>query len=400
MLGFDTDTQKIARLRAGQSYIGHIPAAWIADCVHSGRLTPTGDMSRLAEADVLLICVPTPLDDRREPDLQYVAATAREIATHLRPGQLIVLESTTYPGTTRTLLLPILQATGLDMGSDFFLAYSPEREDPGNPRYTADVIPKVVGGLEPASAALAEAFYRQFVEVVPVNSCDVAEACKVLENAYRAVNIALVNELKVVFDTLGIDIWQVIEAARTKPFGFQAFYPGPGLGGHCVPIDPFYLSWIARQHGVPARLVETAGEINAAMPDYVMLRLEQALASAGKELAGSRVCILGIAYKKDVDDPRESPAFALIERLLSAGATVSYHDPHVPRLPAMRHHQVPPLESVALDAAHLAAQDCVLIVTDHSSFDYDEIVRQSRLVVDTRGATRQVREGREKIFPA
>lgn len=400
-MGFDIDQSKVKRLLAGESYIGHIPSSWIADWIETKRFVPTSDMKRLAEADAVLICVPTPLSDSRDPDLSYIEATAQQIAAVLRPGQLIVLESTTYPGTTRDVVLPILAAGGLKVGENFFLAYSPEREDPGNPNYTASGIPKVVGGIEQNSAELAEALYSQaVVRIVPVANCEVAEACKILENTYRSVNIAMVNELKVLFDRIGIDVWEVIEAAKTKPFGFQAFYPGPGLGGHCIPIDPFYLSWVARKHGLITRFIELAGEINTSMPQYVIHRLTEALNDAGKPIRGSKICMLGIAYKKDVDDPRESPSFELLEMLLSRGAEVTYNDPHVPNLPRMRHHPGLKMASRALDADYLAAQDCVLIATDHSAYDYDFIVRHSRLVIDTRNATKGVREGREKIRKA
>jgi len=400
-LGFDVDQAKVDRLAAGQSYIEHIPSEWIAQCVEAGQFEPTADMARLGEADVLLICVPTPLSESRDPDLEYVVATTRFIAKTLRPGQLIILESTTYPGTTRDVMLPILAAGGLEVGKDFFLAYSPEREDPGNPDFSAERIPKVVGGIDPASRDLAATLYGQaVVSVVPVSSCEVAEACKIMENTYRSVNIAMVNELKVLFDRLGIDVWEVIDAAKTKPFGFQAFYPGPGLGGHCIPIDPFYLSWVARKHGMATRFIELAGEINTSMPQYVIARVMEALNEAGKPLKGSKVCLLGVAYKKDVDDPRESPSFVLMELLLAGGADLSYHDPHIPTLPKMRHHEVPPLQSQELTAEFLASRDCVLIATDHSACDYEFIVRHAPLVVDTRNATREVAQGREKIRKA
>ncbi|MEN6494823.1 MAG: nucleotide sugar dehydrogenase [Thermoguttaceae bacterium] len=400
-LGFDVDQAKIDRLRAGQSYIEHIPSAWIAECVGNGTFEPTADMRRLCEADALLICVPTPLNESRDPDLIYIEETTRQIAASLRPGQLIVLESTTYPGTTRDVMLPILSAGGLKVGEDFFLAFSPEREDPGNPNFSADRIPKVVGGIEPTSGRLAQMLYgTAVVRVVPVSNCEVAEACKILENTFRSVNIAMVNELKVLFDRLGIDVWEVIEAAKTKPFGFQAFYPGPGLGGHCIPIDPFYLSWVARKHGMTTRFIELAGEINTSMPDYVVHRLTEALNDHGKPVRGSKILMLGVAYKKDVDDPRESPSFVLMERLLARGARLSYNDPHIPRLPSMRHYDVPGMESVALTPKLLAEQDCVLIATDHSAYDYDLIVRHASLVVDTRNATKNVKEGREKIRKA
>lgn len=397
-LGFDLDARKVAKLAAGESYIGHLPSELIASIVQSGKFSATSDMRRMSEADVILICVPTPLSDSRDPDLSYVENTAHSIAKVLRPGQLIVLESTTYPGTTRQIVLPILEASGLELRSQFFLAYSPEREDPGNPNFSTQRIPKVVGGVDPASGELANLLYSQaVVQTVPVATCEIAEACKILENVYRAVNIAMVNELKVLFDRLDIDIWSVIEAAKTKPFGFQPFYPGPGLGGHCIPIDPFYLSWLARKHESPARFIELAGEINWEMPRYVVQKVSDALNDLAKPLRGSRVGILGVAYKKDVDDPRESPAFRIIEMLEGRGAVLTYHDPHVPTLPKMRHYLVPDLQSESLTAEWLAAQDAVLIVTDHSTVDYNLVVQHAPLVIDTRNATRHVTAGREKI---
>jgi len=399
-LGFDVDESKVNSLQAGKSYIEHIPSDWIARCVSDGRFSPTADMSRLAEADAVLICVPTPLNRSRDPDLFCVEDTTRYVAKALRAGQLIVLESTTYPSTTRDVVLPILEQTGKKLGEDFFLAYSPEREDPGNPDFTAGNIPKVVGGSEPLSLRLAAQLYRQGMpEVIPVSNCEVAEACKILENTYRAVNIALVNELKILFDRLNIDVWEVIDAAKTKPFGFQAFYPGPGLGGHCIPIDPFYLTWLARCSGMTTRFIELAGEVNTGMPTYVVRRLTDALNERRKPLHGSKVCVLGVAYKRDVDDARESPAFALLQLLQAGGADISYNDPHIPQLSKTRHHHFT-LKSCDLTADFLASQDCVLIATDHSAYDYDFIVRHASLVVDTRNATKGVREGREKIVKA
>lgn len=400
-IGFDVDQTKVDRLLKGESYIGHISSQWISECVNGGKFEPTADMKRLAEADALLICVPTPLSESRDPDLTYVEGTTRHIAATLRKGQLVILESTTYPGTTRDVMLPILSATGLRVGDDFFLAFSPEREDPGNPDFSADRIPKVVGGIEPKSSELAQQLYSAaVVRVVPVSSCEVAEACKILENTYRAVNIALVNELKLLCERLGMDVWEVIDAAKTKPFGYQAFYPGPGLGGHCIPIDPFYLTWVARKHGMTTRFIELAGEINTSMPKHVVQRVVEALNEHRKPLNGSKVLVLGVAYKKDVDDPRESPSFTLMELLLAGGAQLSYNDPHIPQLPEMRHHHVPDMTSVELTPETLAEYDCVLIATDHSAYDYDAIVRHSRLVVDTRNATRDVTAGREKIRKA
>jgi UDP-N-acetyl-D-glucosamine dehydrogenase len=400
-IGFDVDRSKVDHLLAGESYIEHISSEWIAQCVADKSFVPTADMSRLSEPDAILICVPTPLNESRDPDLQYIESTARFIARALRKGQLVVLESTTYPGTTRDVVLPILAESGLKAGADFFVAFSPEREDPGNPSYTANTIPKVVGGMDPTSGHLAAILYEKaVVRVVPVANCEVAEACKIVENTYRCVNIAMVNELKMLFDRLGIDVWDVIDAAKTKPFGFQAFYPGPGLGGHCIPIDPFYLSWLARKHEMPTRFIELAGEINTSMPEYVIHKVVDALNDSSKSLRGSKVCVLGVAYKKDVDDSRESPSYVLMEKLLEAGAILSYSDPHIPQLFETRHHKLPKLKSSELTAEFLASQDCILIATDHSAFDYKAIVRHAKLVVDTRNATKNVTEGREKIRKA
>jgi UDP-N-acetyl-D-glucosamine dehydrogenase len=407
VLGFDIDPVKVEALQSGSSYIGHIPSAAIRQML-AQRFEPTTHFERLAEADAILICVPTPLTDAREPDLTYVVNSVRAIARTLRPGQLIVLESTTYPGTTREVVVPILEQgppardLGLRAGVDVFVAFSPEREDPGNPDFAAPTIPKVVGGLDPVSRELAAALYGSvMVRVVPVSSPEVAEACKILENTYRAVNIALVNELKVLYDRMGIDVWEVIEAAKTKPFGFQAFYPGPGLGGHCIPIDPFYLTWVARKHGMSTRFIELAGEINTSMPQYVVSRLADALNDRGKPLKGSRIALLGVAYKKDVDDPRESPAFELLHLLRQKGALLSYNDPHIPRLPSMRSWpDLGSMNSQPLTADYLAAQDAVLIVTDHSAYDWPFIVDHSRLLIDTRNATRAVTAGRDKIVKA
>jgi len=400
-MGFDVDQRKVDLLKAGKTYIDHIKPEWIQEWTASGKFEPTADMARLAEADTLLICVPTPLSDSRDPDLSYVEGTAQQIAAVLRPGQLVILESTTYPGTTRDVLLPILSASGLEAGKDFYLAYSPEREDPGNLDFSADGIPKVVGGIDETSSRLAKLLYDSaIVNTVPVSSPEVAEACKILENTYRAVNIALVNELKMLLDKMDIDVWEVIDAAKTKPFGFQAFYPGPGLGGHCIPIDPFYLSWVARKEGMQTRFIELAGEVNTHMPQYVIDRLALALNEHGKPIKGSKICVLGVAYKKDVDDPRESPSFVLMDLLRERGAVLSYSDPHVPTLPQMRHHDVPDLSSEELTPEFLASQDCLLISTDHTRFDYESIVRHGQLIVDTRNSTKNVVDGREKIWKA
>jgi UDP-N-acetyl-D-glucosamine dehydrogenase len=386
VLGFDVDPQKVARLHAGESYIRQIRSDRIHGLVRSGRLQATTDFDWLGKADALVICVPTPLTRQREPDLQYVERTADAVASGLRVGHLVCLESTTYPGTTEEVVLPRLARTGLTVGRDFFLAYSPEREDPGNAGYNTATIPKLVGGVTPACGELAVALYSQAIDrVVPVSATRVAEAAKILENVYRAVNIALVNELKVAFDRMGIDVWEVIEAAKTKPFGFHAFYPGPGLGGHCIPIDPFYLTWKAREYGVTTRFIELAGEINSGMPAYVLGRLADALNRRGRALNGARVLVMGAAYKRDTDDPRESPALEILSMLLAKGADVRYSDPHLPTLPNVRRHSLG-LASVPLDATTVAACDAVLLVTDHSAFDYATVFTHARLIVDTRNA--------------
>ena len=400
VLGFDIDADKVAKLNRGESYIGHIPRKRVGELIGSGRFEATSDPHRFADADAIVICVPTPLGEAREPDLSYIVQTADAIRPHLRLGQLVVLESTTYPGTTEDLLLPLLEKSGLKAGRDFFLAYSPEREDPGNRDFATRNIPKVVGGRTETCRKLAVALYEPIVEgVVSVSSTRVAEACKILENTYRAVNIALVNELKSVFAAMDIDVWEVIAAAKTKPFGFQAFYPGPGLGGHCIPIDPFYLTWAARRYGLNTRFIELAGEINTAMPQYVVQRVADALNDDGKSLKGSRILVLGIAYKKDVDDPRESPAFEIIEMLQAKGALLSYNDPHIPSLPPMRHHSLR-MDSQPLAPEFLAEQDCVLIVTDHSAYDWDLVVENTNLVVDTRNATADCATPRARIVKA
>lgn len=402
VMGFDVDSAKVAALSSGKSYIGHVPSEWIADWLKKGVFAATADFSRLAEADAILICVPTPLSESRDPDLKYVVDSTRSIAKVLRKGQLVVLESTTYPGTTREVMLPILEESGLKAEKDFYLAYSPEREDPGNPNYTAAGIPKLVGGIDSDSSELALTLYSQaIVQVIPVSCCEVAEAAKVVENTYRSVNIAMVNELKVIFDRMGIDVWEVIDAAKTKPFGFQAFYPGPGLGGHCIPIDPFYLSWVARKYGISTQFIELAGQINTKMPTYVIEKLIEALNEQGKPVKGSKICVLGIAYKKDVDDPRESPSFELLSLLIKYGADLTYSDPHIPVLPKMRSWpDIPVMKSCPLTADFLQQQDCVLIATDHSDYDYDFIVSNSKLVVDTRNATKNIQKNRNIIRKA
>jgi len=413
--GFDTDPAKVEALQRGRSYIHHIPVADVARAVAEKKFRPTEDFSQLGGMDAILICVPTPLDEHRDPDLSYVRATAEQISLNLRPGQLVVLESTTYPGTTDEVVLPILRQSGLrcpvlpyetdgfsvnhptTLEADFFLAYSPEREDPGNKLYKAHQIPKVIGGVNAPSAVAAQTLYgKAFAQTVLVSSSRTAEMTKLLENIYRCVNIALVDEMKILCIRMGIDIWEVIEAAKTKPFGFTPFYPGPGPGGHCIPIDPFYLSWKAREYEFPTRLIELAGEISSSMPHYVIETVSEALNRRKQSLQDAKILILGVAYKKDVDDLRESPALRIIELLRSRGARVDYHDPHFVRLPKTRRYDLR-MSSVDLSPDQLAQYNAVVIVTDHSCFDYEEIVRHARLVVDTRNATRAVRENREKI---
>jgi UDP-N-acetyl-D-glucosamine dehydrogenase len=407
--GFDTDQEKITKLNAGQSYIQHIPADKINQHVLGKRFNATTDFSKLREMDAVLICVPTPLDERREPDLSYVELTAQSIAPNLQKNQLIVLESTTYPGTTEELVLPILEKGGLQCPlakgpgaettkTDFYLAFSPEREDPGNKHFGLAQIPKVVGGINPASCQAAVNLYAQIVsKVVPVTSTRAAEMVKLLENIFRCVNIALVNELKQLSLRMDLDIWEVIDSAATKPFGFMPFYPGPGLGGHCIPVDPFYLSWKAREYDFATRFIELAGEINTAMPYHVVDALVAALNAHEKSVKGSKILVLGVAYKKDVDDLRESPSLKLLELLTARGAKLDYNDPYFPALHKMRHYDFSHMKSVELTPQNLAAYDCVLIATDHTQYDYPAIVKNSTLVVDTRNATRHIQGQREKI---
>ena len=398
--GFDVDSKKVAKLNAGRSYIKHIPSSLIKKVVKEGRFRATDDPKALKFCDAILICVPTPLTEWRDPDMRFVESTAHLIADHLRRGQLVALESTTYPGTTRELIKPILETSGLKADTDFYLAYSPEREDPGRKDYTTETIPKVVGGYGRKSLKVASALYDAALKsVVPVSSCEIAEASKIVENVYRSVNIAMVNELKILFDRMDIDVWEVIKAASTKPFGFQAFYPGPGLGGHCIPIDPFYLTWRARQYGMTTRFIELAGEINTVMPEYVIARLTAALNDRKKSIKGSRVLVLGLAYKKNVDDLRESPSIELIEMLKARGAAVDYNDPYIPRTPKQREHNLG-MRSKGLSERMLKTYDCILIATDHSDYDYDWIVKNAQLVVDTRNATGGVKTGRKKIVKA
>ncbi|WP_296698066.1 nucleotide sugar dehydrogenase [Thiocapsa sp. UBA6158] len=384
VLGFDIDLAKVDQLNAGQSYIEHISA----DSIQAARakgFSATTDFSRARECDALILCVPTPLNKYREPDLSYVLDTTEAIVPHLRPGQIVSLESTTWPGTTDEELKPRLERSGLTIGQDLFLVFSPEREDPGNPNYSTRTIPKVLGGLTPACTRVGQALYGQVIDqVVTLSSTRAAEMTKLLENIHRAVNIGLVNELKIVCDRMDIDIHEVIRAAATKPFGFTPYYPGPGLGGHCIPIDPFYLTWKAREYGLSTRFIELAGEVNANMPQWVVSKVADALNDRGKALKGAKILVLGIAYKKNVDDRRESPSLELMELLQAKGAEISYSDPHVPRFLKMRRHDFD-LESVPLTPETLAAADCVLLATDHDRFDYELIKRHAPLIVDTRG---------------
>lgn len=402
VLGFDVDAEKVETLTRGGCYIRHLDGRRVVSGRESGRLSCTTDFSRLGEPDVVLICVPTPLTPQREPDMTYVVNSARQIGARLRLGQLVVLESTTYPGTSDDLVKGILEETGLSCGVDFFLAFSPEREDPGNKDYGTANTPKVVGGVNAISGDLAQALYQQVIsQTVRVSSARTAEAVKLTENIFRAVNIALVNELKVVYDRMGIDIWEVLDAAATKPFGFMRFNPGPGWGGHCIPLDPFYLSWKAREYGIAPKFVELAGEINADMPHYVVGKLQSALNERGKATRGSRILILGIAYKKDIDDARESPAFEIIKLLQDLGAVVSYHDPHLPVVGRTRRHpKQEGMISVELNEAIIQSQEAVVLVTDHSCFDYDLIGRAAPLVVDTRGVFRDKQGIKARVIQA
>ncbi|MFL6261003.1 MAG: nucleotide sugar dehydrogenase [Thermoanaerobaculia bacterium] len=399
VLGLDTDSAKIEVLKRGECYISHIEAGRVKRLMEEGRLCVTADLSRLGEPDALLICVPTPLTPQREPDLSFVTNTSEAIARTLRPGQMVILESTTFPGTTDEVVQPILESSGLICGRDFFLGYSPEREDPGNEQHTGNRIPKILGGVDQMSGALAEQLYSSIVpQTVRVSSARVAEATKLTENIFRAVNIALVNELKMVYQRMDIDIWEVLDAASTKPFGFMRFNPGPGWGGHCIPIDPFYLSWKAREFGRATHFIELAGEINVRMHEYVIERLQQALNGRGKPVKESRILILGIAYKKDITDSRESPAFELIDQLLRQEALVSYHDPHIARVPRLRSWPgLEGMESIPLTADNLMASDVVLLVTDHSCVDYEQVLHHAPLIVDTRGI---YRAGNPKVVKA
>lgn len=400
VVGFDTDPAKVEKLTAGESYIGDITDDELKAATASGLFTATADMSRLAEPDVLVICVPTPLTPQREPDMSYLSATAETISGYLRPGQLVIVESTVYPGATRELVLPRLDASGLKHGADFWLAFSSERVDPGNKEYPIAKIPKVVGGVDAAATELCAEFYRAVViEVVPVSTAEAAEMSKLLENTYRAVNIALVNELKILCNKMGLDVFEIIEAAATKPYGFHAFWPGPGVGGHCIPLDPFYLSWKAREFEQGVRFVELAGELNWLMPQYVVERTAAALNVRGKPLNGSRVMVLGITYKADVDDFRESPALPVMERLIAAGAEVCYHDRYIPKMPPTRKYDFG-LESVELTPETVAAQDAVVLIASHTGVDYRMVLENAKLFVDTRGLTRNLGWDGENVVKA
>ena len=400
VLGFDVDSKKVATLKRGRSYLKSISSSRISKFVRSGHLNVTDDFSRLDEPDCILICVPTPLTEKMEPDLQYIDKTTEAIREHLRRGQLIVLESTSYPGTTEELILPRLKSTGLKVGKDFFLAFSPEREDPGNKRFTTHQIPKVVSGVTSSCKKMVTALYGQVVQkVVPVSSPRVAELTKLLENIYRSVNIALVNELKMLSDRMGIDIWEVIEAASTKPFGFSPFYPGPGMGGHCIPIDPYYLSWKAREYDFTTRFIFLAGEINVHVPYYVVAKIQDALNGRGKSIKGAKLLILGVAYKKDVDDARETPALSIMELLRKKGAVLLYHDPYIPVLPPFRKYYFK-LKSSPLTKGLLQKIDAVVVVTDHSSVDYSWVVKHAPLVIDTRNVTKNMKQWKNKIVKA
>jgi UDP-N-acetyl-D-glucosamine dehydrogenase len=402
VLGFDVDGRKVEQLNGGRSYIPHLDPKRVGDAVGGGRLEATTDFDRLSEPDVIVICVPTPLDVHQEPDMTYIVDTTDEVARRLRPGQLVVLESTTYPGTTDELMRERLESGGLTLGGDFFLAFSPEREDPGNPDYSTSTIPKVVGGVDEISGDLAEGLYRQAIgEVVRVSSARAAEATKLTENIFRAVNIALVNELKVIYEKMGIDVWEVLDAAETKPFGFMRFNPGPGWGGHCIPIDPFYLTWKAREFGAYTRFIELAGEINTRMPEYVVERVAAALNEAGKPLKGSRVLILGLSYKPNISDDRESPSYRLMDLLDERGAEVAYHDPHIPVIqPSREHGHWAGLESVSWDRQTIDSFDAIVISTDHASVDYSALGEWGRLVVDTRNAMAGIDTPRGKVWKA
>ncbi|MBH07030.1 MAG: UDP-N-acetyl-D-glucosamine dehydrogenase [Phycisphaeraceae bacterium] len=400
VLGFDIDTEKVDALNQGRNYLKHLGTNFVADMVNDGSFSATADSDRLVEPDAILVCVPTPLDTHLQPDLGFMQQAAKDIAKTLRVDQLVVLESTTYPGSTRQIMLPPLEARSLTCGKDFYLAYSPEREDPGRNDCSTRQIPKLVGGIDPESGRLATHLYRCAIDqVIETSSAEVAESAKLLENIYRAVNIAMVNEMKVVLTQLGIDTNEVVDAAATKPFGFSPFYPGPGLGGHCIPIDPYYLTWKAREVGMPTRFIELAGEVNRSMPQYVVDRAVLALNQRGKPIRSAKVLVLGLAYKPDVDDIRESPSFELIKKLSALDANVAYHDPHVPATHRMRHYNLQ-MTSIELSPAILKEYDCVVIATHHSAYDWQMIADNCQLIIDTRGVMRDVTGTHDHIVMA
>ena len=403
VIGLDIDQAKVKALASGRSYIKHISNQDIAESLETGHFSASTDFARVKEVEAVIICVPTPLNKNREPDISYILQTGQSIAPHLQKGTLVVLESTTYPGTTDEDLRAVLEsASGLKAGADFHLAFSPEREDPANPDSKVALIPKVIGGFTPDCLRKAMVVYALAVKIlVPVSSCRIAEAAKLLENTFRSVNIALVNELKVVYSAMGIDIWEVIEAAKTKPFGFMPFYPGPGLGGHCIPIDPFYLTWKAREFGQHTRFIELAGEINTAMPEYVIQRVAEALNSRRRAINGSKILIVGLAYKPNVDDDRESPSYVLMDLLMKQGAEVAYHDPHVPVIrPTREHPHWAGAKSVALSPEALAGFDLVLIATNHAAVNYQQLAHGNHLIVDTRNAMSRIKTNPAQVWKA
>lgn len=401
VMGVDVDAKKPELLEKRQSYLKHFPDEKIAAAMDTGNLHATTDFSVLAETDAILIAVPTPLGQSRQPDLSFVVNSCRKTAEFLQPGQLVILESTTYPGTTREEVIPVLETSGLKAGTDFHVAFSPEREDPGNKNYNTRTIPKLVGGLTRECTEASVFIYGFAIDnIVPVSSPEVAEMAKIMENTYRAVNIALVNELKVLAHRMGIDIWEVIEAAATKPFGFTPFYPGPGLGGHCIPIDPFYLTWKAHQFEMPTKFIELAGEINTSMPEYVIERIGDALNSARKAVNGSRILLLGMAYKPNIDDYRETPALKVMQKLIDRGAIVDYNDPFIPSIPSSTRQTDLQPKSVELTSDKLAEYDCTVVITNHDCYDYQWIVDNSSIVVDTRNACVAISRGKEKVFKA
>ncbi|HVJ49824.1 nucleotide sugar dehydrogenase [Desulfitobacterium sp.] len=397
VIGFDINAQRVGRVNAGDNYIGDVKDAEFQELVQKGMLTATTEFERLPECDVIVICVPTPLTVTRDPDISYIESATNDIAQRIRPGQLVTLESTTYPGTTQEVILPLLEKSGLKVGKDFFLAFSPERVDPGNKRFTTKNTSKVCGGVTPICLEIAYTFYAQtIINVVPVSSPAAAEITKVFENTYRAVNIALVNELMLLCDRMGLDIWEVVEAAGTKPFGIQTFWPGPGVGGHCIPIDPFYLTWKAREYDFHTRFIELAGEINIEASYHVIDKVNRALNAENKSMKDAKILVLGVAYKNDIDDVRESPALKVMELLRKDGANITYHDAFIPVIEPHGGSTVH-MDSVELTDQALAAADCVLILTAHSSVDYDRVVEKAQVVVDTRNATKDVQNNREKI---